>query len=95
MRLAGIIFLAGLMAAPASQAADLASAALAPGNPAGIHKAQLDRDTVLVVAGGVVLVAGFAVLFARGDNFVSTVISGGNNNGITTVRSTNSSTSTS
>jgi hypothetical protein len=90
MRVAGMIFLAGLMAAPASQAADLAPV-LASGKPAGIHAAQLDRDTLLVVTGGLVLVAGFALLFARGDNFVSTVISGGNGNN---VLSTNSSTST-
>jgi tetrahydromethanopterin S-methyltransferase subunit C len=52
---------------------------LPPGKPAGVKEAQLDRATVAVVGAAILLVAGFSVLIAGGqnDNLADTVIAGG------------------
>ena len=91
MRAAGIACLAALMAAPPVWADDLAP--LAPGRPAGIHDAQLDRASIFLAAGGVTLVAGFAVLFSGGlKDSVALKLDGGS--GVVAVSNSNAPTGT-
>jgi hypothetical protein len=65
---------AGLLFAPAAWAEPLA-----PGKPAGLHKAQVMDNTVLLIVLGAAVIAGIAVAASSGGN---------SGNGGTTVTST-------
>jgi hypothetical protein len=53
--------------------AALAETPLAPGKPAGIHQAQMQTPTLLIVAGVAVVAAGIALAASGGSNNNTTV----------------------
>jgi hypothetical protein len=57
--------LAGLLALPVQAAPAPGQGPLAPGQPAGVSQAQIDRESLAVEAGAAALVVGFAVAFAH------------------------------
>ncbi len=51
--------------------AAFAETPLAPGKPAGVHKAQLENGTIILVAGVAVVAAGIAVAVSNNNNNVT------------------------
>ncbi len=48
--------------------AAFAETPLAPGKPAGIHKAQLENGTIIILAGAAVVAAGIAIAVSNDSN---------------------------